>query len=893
MTRIARLRAEKHLGGARPPQHARRNRMVPLALAAALACTGTAWAQSPAATTAISGETAQQVSITGSRVSTRVLTETSTPVDVVRREDLASTGQLQLQTALSIIVPSFSVSKPSTAGALDFTSSPTLRGLGPGDTLLLLNGKRRHSMPALNLNNQIGRGDVGYDFNTVPPAAIGRIDVLRDGASAIYGADAVAGVINIVLDKSLGGVGSVQFGATGEGDGQTTDATAGFGIRLGESGVLRTTVRLNDRKRSNRAEPDTRQQYFGTNPTTGAATTISGNYGSGTGLTPANGTLDPREATVDRNNHWLGDSPFKAGTVFVNGELPLAGGTTLYTFGGYSRLTGTSQGFFRRPGDDRTVRALFPNGYRPYTDSTFENSSLAVGARGEGLLGFDWDVSTQYGRAVLDDRVYNSLNASLGASGKTDTYVGGQRFAQWTSNLDLSREFGLGMATAARFATGAEFRREYYESVAGEPDSYRIGTPGAILDGPNAGRPAAVGMQMQPGLTPGDVRNARRTSAALYAEVEQDLSKAWVLTGAARFERFGDFGNNSTYKLSTRYKVAAPLALRGSLSSGFKAPHLAQSFTSTTATNFNNFVPSTVRLLPVDNPAARSLGATDLKPAKSQNASVGFVLIEGPASLTVDAYRIQIKDRLALSTQFGGAALTARLAALGYPGIDAVQFMTNAIDSTTTGVDITGGWKLSLQEWGSLTTTVAANFNKTTLDRIAPTPAPLAAIGITAPLFDLTQQVRVTESMPKDKLSLGFNWRRGDWTSNFTAVRYGKVAAVANTGLSPARIAALTPGFDVRLEPTNPPSANSQVVQVFGAKWIADLSAGVQIGAVTLSVGVNNLFDTYPDKNLGSTVASVAAGTNGSDNAGIFPYPYISPFGYTGRAFFARAEMKF
>lgn len=862
-------------------------RLTAVTIAALAACS--AHAQSSGA--ADSG--AQKITITGSRVSTiRSAIDTATPVDSVGREDLAATGQIQLQNALGVSVPSFSVSKPSTAGALDFTSSPTLRGLGPGDTLLLVNGKRRHSMPALNLNNQIGRGDVGYDFNTLPPAAIGRIDVLRDGASAIYGADAVAGVINVVLDKSLGGVGSVQFGATGEGDGQTTDASAGFGVRLGDRGVLRTTLRLNERKRSNRAEPDTRQQYFGTNPNTGAATMPSGNYGSGTGLTPSSGTLDPREASVDRDNHWLGDSPFKSGTVFVNGELPV-GGVTLYTFGGYSRLEGTSQGFFRRPGDDRTVRAVFPDGYRPYTDSTFENTSLAVGARGAGLLGFDWDASTLYGRAQLDDRVYNSLNASLGTTGKTDAYVGGQRFAQWTSNLDLTREIALGMADAARFATGAEFRREYYESVAGEPDSWRVGTPGAILDGPNAGRPAAVGMQMQPGLTPGDVRKARRTSAALYAEIEQDLSRDWILSGAARFERFGDFGNNSTYKISTRYKVADALALRGSLSSGFKAPHLAQSYTSTTATNFNNFVPSLVRLLPVDNPAARALGATDLKPAKSQNVSLGFVLTQGPANLTVDAYRIRIKDRLALSTQFGGAALTARLAALGYPGIDAVQFMTNAIDSTTTGIDVTGSWKLALQQWGSLTTTLAANYNETRLDRIAPTPAPLAALGITAPLFDLTQQVRVTESTPKDKLALGFAWQRGDWRSNLTLVRYGKVATVANTSLSPARIAVLTPGYDVRLEPTDPPSANSQLVQVFGAKWVTDLSAGVRLGSFTLTAGVNNLFDVYPDKNLGSTVASVAAGTNGSDNAGIFPYPYISPFGYTGRAFYGRVELRF
>ncbi|MBA4178543.1 MAG: hypothetical protein C0505_18585 [Leptothrix sp. (in: Bacteria)] len=301
MTRIAHPRAGQSFECRRAAPRPAGVPLAPLTLAAALACAGGAQAQTPTPAPAADGDAAQSISVPGSRVSTRVLTETSTPVDVVRREDLANTGQIQLQNAISTIVPSFSVSKPSTAGALDFTNSPTLRGLGPGDTLLLVNGKRRHSMPALNLDNQIGRGDVGYDFSTLPPAAIGRVDVLRDGASAIYGADAVAGVINVVLDKSLGGIGSVQFGATDEGDGQTVDASAGFGIRLGERGVLRTTVRLNERKRSNRAEPDTRQQYFGSNPATGAPTTPSGNYGSGTGLTPPNGTLDPREVSTSRS----------------------------------------------------------------------------------------------------------------------------------------------------------------------------------------------------------------------------------------------------------------------------------------------------------------------------------------------------------------------------------------------------------------------------------------------------------------------------------------------------------------------------------------------------------------------------------------------------------------
>ncbi|MFN5699892.1 MAG: TonB-dependent receptor plug domain-containing protein, partial [Betaproteobacteria bacterium] len=488
----------------------------PLAVAAAAALAALAQmthAQSSVAAAPKAEEASDTttISVTGSRVNTRVLSESATPVDLVRRDELLSTGQLQLQNALAVTVPSFSVSKPSTAGALDFTSSPTLRGLGPGDLLLMVNGKRRHSTAALNLNNQIGRGDVGYDFNTLPPLAIGRVEVLRDGASAIYGADAVAGVINVILDKSMDRIASFTTGVTSKGDGFNADASLGFGIKMGESGVLRTTVRLQEREKSNRADFDTRQQYFGTNSATGAKTGISGNFGSGTGLTPSSGTLDPREATFDRNTHWLGDSPFTAASMFVNGEVPLASGSTLYTFGGFSKLYGESQGFFRRPGDDRTVRALHPDGFRPYPRSDFGNMSLAAGVKGDNFGGFAWDVSTLLGSNSLDDSIHNSNNASLGAASPKSAFVGGYRFTQWTNNLDLSREISLGGSTPARLAMGAELRREQFESIAGEPDSYRVGGA-AILDGPNAGRAAPVGMQMLPGLTPDDAIKASRRS---------------------------------------------------------------------------------------------------------------------------------------------------------------------------------------------------------------------------------------------------------------------------------------------------------------------------------------------------------------------------------------------
>lgn len=857
------------------------------ALIVSLFAVPSAFAQA-ADTARLPAQESEQIVVTGSRVSARVVSDSQTPIDVISVSELSSGGQVQLHSALKMVVPSFSVSAPATAGALDFTSSPTLRGLGPGDLLLLVNGKRRHTTGALNLNNQIGRGDVGYDFNTLPAVAIGRVEVLRDGASAVYGADAIAGVVNIVLDRSLGGGASFLGGVTSQGDGRTTEVNAGLGLPLGADGFVRTSFRVQERERSNRAEPDTRQQYFGSNGTRA----ISGNYGSGTGLTPANGTLDPREATFDRNTFWLGDAPYRSGTAFINAEKPIGREMTLYTFGGYSRLTGDSQGFFRRPGDNNTVRALHPNGFGPQQHSIFENYSLALGAKGQDVAGFSWDLSTLLGESRIDNDIFNSNNPSLGAASPKATYLGGTRFGQWTTNLDLTRDFSLGLSSPAKFAAGAEFRKEYFESVAGEPDSYRNGGV-PILDGPGAGGLSSVGIQPLAGLTPQDVRKADRNSVAVYSELEQDLTRDWVVTGAARFERFSDFGNSSTLKLSSRFKISDPLALRGSYSTGFKAPHLAQSFTSTTTVTFLSGNPVNLRLLPVDDPIARLLGATDLRPAKSDNASVGIALTQGSLAVTADIYQIDIRERLALSSTFQDVRITNLLAGLGYPGIGAVSYMTNAIDTTTRGIDVTSSYRYRMQQQGTLTVTAAANYNKTTIKRIAPTPRPLSDLGISTPLYDLTQQVRLTDASPKDKVVLGLNWKKSEWGVNLNVVRYGEVSAVAFTNLNPAQIAAATAGYNVRLAPTPTPSANSQVIQIFGAKVLTDLSVNYQFGKIGLTVGVNNLFDVYPDKNIASTAATVAAGTNGSDNAGIFPYNYISPFGYTGRSYFARLDYKF
>ena len=829
----------------------------------------------------------EDIVVTGTRFGGRTVTRSPVPIDVISGDELRRGGYTQLADQLKVEIPSFNIPRPSTAGAVDFYTAPSLRGLSPGQLLVLVNGKRRHPTGDLSNHNQIGRGDVAFDLNAIPAAAIGRIEVLRDGASAQYGSDAIAGVINLVLDSSIGTGGSATLGITERGDGEVADVSVWHGIEIGNGGTIRATLTYRTTEGTDRALPDTRQQYFGANGTRAP----SGNFGSGTGLTPPNGALDPREATVDRDRFRLGEPETEQISGFLNGTLPI-GAAELYGFGGFSRLEGKSVGFVRRAGQDETVRAIHPDGYAPVADSKLDNYSVALGARGDDLAGFTWDVSTLFGGSRIDITQRNSNNPSFGSASPTASYRGGIRFDQWTNNLDLTREIAIGLAEPLKLAIGAEYREERYQLVAGDLVSYTDGGQ-RILDGPNAGRPAPIGFQTTAGTRPSDARTEDRNSIAGYLELEQSLGPLLV-SAAARYERFSDFGDTTNYKLAARYEVLRGVAVRGSASTGFRAPNLAQSFFSTTSNSVIDGRLTSLRLLPVDDPATRVLGATDLQPEKATNLSLGATFEAPRFTATVDFYQIALDDRIALSSTFQDPRVTAVLAAAGFPGIAAAGYLTNAVDTTTRGFDATVRYTLPTAGLGRFTATLAANYNETRFDRIAPTPAPLAALGITTPLFDLTQQLRFTDSQPRDKVILDLNWDYRAFGLNLAATRYGAVRAVQFTSLTPARIAALTPGFDIEERPTDPASANSQVIQRFGAETIVDLQATWRATLrLTLGGGVTNLFDNYPDRQIASTAASVAAGTNGADNVGIFPYNYISPFGFNGRAYFLKAGVEF
>ncbi|MBD8548855.1 TonB-dependent receptor plug domain-containing protein [Sphingomonas sp. CFBP 8760] len=827
--------------------------------------------------------------ITGSRFGGRTRIGSATPVDAISQEELQQSGRVDLIQMLKVQVPSFSSPRPLASGVGDFLQPPSLRGLGPGELLVLVNGKRRHTASDLNSSNGIGRGDVSIDFNAIPTLALSRIEVLRDGAAAQYGSDAISGVISLFLDRSVGARAQTTYLTTTEGDGDTYEASASVGVPVGANGVFRLTAAYQDRGGTNRARPDTRQQYFGTNAA-GRPVLPSGNFGSGTGLTAPAGTLDPREAGFDRNVFQQGDQPNTNKQIFYNLVAAAPGDVEIYSFGGYNRVDGDIRYLFRRAGQDETVRAIYPDGYSPGLDTRIENFSTAVGLRGSDLLGFGWDLSSVYGVSTQDLTYVNSVNVSLGAASPSRFYRNGSDFYQWTSNLDLTREIPVGDSSPLKLALGLEYREETYRLFSGSPDGYRNGGV-PILDGPNAGKPAIIGSQPGPSNGPDDRASLNRHSYALYGEVEKDLFDRLLVSGAVRHERYSDFGDTTNFKVASRLGLIGSWALRGSYNTGFRAPALAQSGYNASNTLILNGTQAIVRVAAVDTPAARLAGANDLKPERSNNISAGTVFDVAGLTVTLDAYQIKVRDRIAISSTFQDARLANFLAANGQSGFAALSFLTNAVDTRTRGVDLVMNYRRTFSDGSRFTGTLAGNYNRTEFDRIAPTPAPIAALGITTPLFDVTQQLRFSDSQPRDKVTLDLNYTRGPVTLSVTNTRYGEVSTIAIQNRTPAQVAALVTGYETRTV-TPPGTANSDIIQTFGAKMLTDVELSWQAtSAVRLSAGAQNLFDVYPDENLASTVASVAAGTNGSDNAGTQPYNAISPFGFNGRSVFVRASL--
>jgi iron complex outermembrane receptor protein len=473
----------------------------------------------------------QELAVVGTRAAERTSTEAPVPVDVLTAAEIKQTGRTETAQIIQALAPSFNFPRATISDGTDHTRPATLRGLAPDQVLVLVNGKRRHMSALINVNGSIGRGSGMVDLNAIPASAIDRIEILRDGAAAQYGSDAIAGVINIILKEGSPNEILTTFGQTVESDGEVIQGGGNYAVPLGEDGVLQLAGEYRNRGFTNRSAPDLRQQYF---------------------------AGDPRNSDPALNgliNHRQGDSDTEDGGLFLNLSKPVADAVELYAFGGGTLRSGESAGFFRRANDDRTVRAIYPNGFLPMIGTKISDFSGVGGVRGE-RSGWRWDVSADYGRNLFHFDVRNSANVTLGVASPTEFYAGTLIADQLTANLDLAKSYEIGLASPLNVAVGGEFRRDGYQLHEGEPDSYRDGGV-LILDGPHQDSLGAPGAQVFPGFRPVDATDQSRHNVAGYVDLEAQLMKKLLVGVAGRVEDYNDFGSTTDGKVTARLRSAA------------------------------------------------------------------------------------------------------------------------------------------------------------------------------------------------------------------------------------------------------------------------------------------------------------------------------------------------
>ncbi|WP_371763109.1 TonB-dependent receptor plug domain-containing protein [Massilia sp.] len=791
------------------------------------------------------------VVVTGTRVANRTALDTASPVDIISADTLKTTGSTELNQALSVALPSLNFPRPTLTDGTDTVRPATLRGMAPDQSLVLVNSKRRHTSSLVNLNGSIGRGSAAVDLNTVPSAIVKSIEVLRDGAAAQYGSDAISGVVNVRLRTDrTGGEGTITYGAhiseydllnaappagatwTGPNsrkrtDGQTTTVSAWKGLPLGETGYITIAAEYKDQNHTERSGYDMRQLYA-----------------------KVNGAYDPRELTINRFDAWYGDPEMQQKTVFVNVGNNLSPDVKVYGWSSYQLRDARSAGYFRMPQDSRNVQSIYPDGFLPIIAPTVEDFSAAAGMT--WALG-DWDLDTSlvYGQNGMNYDVQNTLNASIGPASKTNFDAGGFSYNQLVYNLTGVRKFDVGgLASPLNVAVGTEARREGYELHAGEPDSWRNG--GVILP---SGVPAASGAQVFPGFRPANASHKSRTAIGVFVDVEANITDKLLASAAIREEHYNDFGNNLSGKLAGRYDFTKNFALRGAVQNGFRAPSLQQQSFTSTSTNFVNGIPYEITTFTPNDPVAVALGAKPLKAEKSTNFSLGAVMRFAPVSLTVDAYRINVRDRIVLSENLLSAAVRNYIVSQGFIGVGGGRFFINGVDTKTEGVDIVASMPWNAGAAGRFDFTLAGNFNHTDVTKV-PTTAQLAALDPAPVLFDRVNVLTLEKGQPKNKITASVNWKLNQWGVTARATRYGEV-------LSPGT----TEAFDFTLK----------------AKTIVDLEARYAFTRqFSLAVGADNLFDQYSE--------TLPPALNTTSNT---PFSNYTPFGNNGRYVYARANYSF
>lgn len=774
------------------------------------------------------------VVIVGSRFNPRSVTTSPVPIDNVQVRDLIETGQPTFDKMLTYVVPSFNSSQQTVSDATAHFDPADLRGLGPSRTLVLINGKRKNPSSLVYINDTPGKGEVGVDMKSIPIAAIKRVEVLRDGASAQYGSDAIAGVINVILKDNVDYT-SINVGSsvTKEGDGFTIGYNANTGFKIGTRGFINISTSFTEQKETNRAGSPGEDVLFGQD---GSHPFIQ-----------ENPDLKMR----------IGQPNMTSTDLFFNAMAKVDDNTELYGFGGITYRRGISYALYRTPYwvDDPFNIMHAPGttyqGFQPTFESEILDNTLAFGLRGK-KRDWNYDVSIDLGGNSVDYTVGNTLNVGLGQESPTDFNAGGYEFSHIVTNLDIAKSIGR-----ANLSFGTEFRTENFISTPGEPASYVSG-----------------GAQSFPGIQPTNAVDVNRYNFGVYGDLAVDITDNFLIGGAARLENYSDFGSNFTWKINARFKTSDDaLVFRGSLSTGFRAPSLHQIYLSNIQTIISGGTVSNQGIFNNQSPVIRALQVPSLTDETSMNTSLGVgIQVNDWLSFTADAYGIEMKDRILFTSNISSTD-TSKLVTqiLEDYSVTSIKFFTNAVNTQTRGIDFVANLEdLALGTKSTLNITFSLNINKTKIQGKITTPDPISDAGVD--IFDRKEQSRITTSRPSSKALLGTSLKIDKLTLILNLTRFGEVTwRHVDNGLNVP--------FGL---------VDEELDQTFSPKIITDLYLTYAINSnVNASFAINNLMDVYPDKidDGGDFVTTLG---------GRFAYPWeVNQFGFAGMIFSGNLNVRF
>ena len=819
----------------------------------------------------------EEIVVIGSRILGRSITDSPVPVDLIKQEDMRNTGQLEVGRAIQRLIPSFNFSSSTISDGTDSVRPATLRGMGPDQVLVLVNGKRRHGSALIHVNTSVGRGNTGTDMNAIPMGAIKRIEVLRDGASAQYGSDAIAGVINVILKDDYEGGFRANYGTTYEGDGDQFAASMDKGFKIGEDGTLHATFEYRNRQRTNRAGLTGDIQY----PATICTPACDNDPNDNTNVI----TSDPgdKEKNFNRRNFRIGDADSEQFSGALNFEKSIGRGVDFYSFADVSRRENESGGFYRRANqlDRNPTGSGYPDGFLPLINTTIWDFSFGAGIVKEFDNGLKADLGVVHGGNTFNFNITNSHNASWVAAnnqpGATSADAGDLELNLTTVNLDFSLPVP---EKNMNLAWGAAYRRDNYRIQAGEEYSYED------YDGPGGG---GAGIQVFPGFKPENEVNESRHAFSFYTDAEMFVDNLGVfdkvmVSPAVRYEHYSDFGHTINGKLATKLDLSRAFAVRGSMSSGFRAPSMQQLYFNNVSTQFvtrNGVSVDEERgTFRNDSAIANAIGIPELKQETATNLSAGFVY--QPASsftLTTDFYRIEVKDRIIISG--GLEALvdhddnsntpeidnpdlpSSVVAALKAADIDSAQFFMNAADTETRGMDIVASWHVPFINHGDLELSFLGALMQTKI-RDVKLPA-----GLPSKLFGEQDRSIIEEWQPNSRFTLSGLYQLDQLSASVLVHRYGSYT--------------VTDGGKQKFDP----------------KYVTDVQLSYNFGPFGIfKLGANNLFDVTPDKNtIGQSRGGRIVDSQGNlivDSPGVFQYSRrSSPFGFNGGFYYAAFEYRF